>query len=151
IEECSIYSFMDRPMTSCGCFECIMGIFPEANGVMITTREYSGQTPCGMTFSSLAGSVGGGIQTPGFMGHGRAYVLSRKFIRADGGLARLVWMPRELKESLGDKLRRRAEEEGLGAEFVEKIADESIGTTAEEILPYLEEKGHPALTLDSLM
>ncbi|NMA91527.1 MAG: CO dehydrogenase/CO-methylating acetyl-CoA synthase complex subunit beta [Firmicutes bacterium] len=151
IEECSIYSFIDRPMTSCGCFECIMAIMPEANGVMITTREHGGDTPCGMTFSTLAGTVGGGIQTPGFMGHGRAYVLSRKFIKADGGLARLVWAPKELKEYLGDELRKRAEEEGLGADFVDKIADESIGTTAEEVLPFLEEKGHPALTMDSLM
>ncbi|MEW5783658.1 MAG: acetyl-CoA decarbonylase/synthase complex subunit alpha/beta [Bacillota bacterium] len=151
IEECSMYSFMDRPMTSCGCFECIMAIMPEANGVMITTREYSGETPCGMTFSTLAGTCGGGIQTPGFMGHGRTYVLSRKFISADGGLARLVWMPKELKEGLGDELRKRAEEEGLGADFVEKIADETVGTSSEEILPFLEEKGHPALTLDPLM
>ena len=151
IEECSIYSFMDRPMTSCGCFECIMAILPEANGVMITTREYTGDTPCGMTFSTLAGTVGGGVQTPGFMGHGRAYVLSRKFIRADGGLARVVWMPKELKEYLGDELRKRAEEEGLGADFVDKIADETVGTTVEEILPFLEEKGHPALTMEPLM
>ncbi len=151
IEECSMYSFMDRPMTSCGCFECIMAIVPEGNGVMITTREYGGETPVGMTFSTLAGSVGGGVQTPGFMGHGRAYVLSRKFISADGGLARLIWAPKELKDSLGDELRERAKEEGLGEDFVEKIADETVGTTAEEILPFLDEKGHPALSLDPLM
>jgi acetyl-CoA synthase len=151
IEECSMYSFMDRPMTSCGCFECIMAILPEANGVMITTREYSGDTPIGMTFSTLAGSCGGGVQTPGFMGHGRAYVLSKKFISADGGLERLVWMPKELKDSLGDALRERAEEAGLGADFVDKIADETVGVSSDEILPFLEEKGHPALTMDPLM
>ncbi len=151
IEECSMYSFLDRPMTSCGCFECIMAIMPEANGVMITTREYSGDTPVGMTFSTLAGSVGGGIQTPGFMGHGRSYVLSKKFISADGGLGRLSWMPRELKDSLGDSLRERAEEAGLGADFVDKIADETVGVSVEEILPFLEENGHPALNMDPLM
>ena len=151
IEECSMYSFMDRPMTSCGCFECIMAIMPEANGVMITTREYSGDTPCGMTFSTLAGTCGGGVQTPGFMGHGRTFVLSRKFISADGGLGRLVWMPKELKDALGDELRKRAEEEGLGADFVDKIADETVGTTPEELLPFLEEKGHPALTMEPLI
>jgi acetyl-CoA synthase len=151
IEECSMYSFIDRPMTSCGCFECIMGIVPEANGVMITTREHGGMTPCGMNFSTLAGSVGGGVQTPGFMGHGRTFITSKKFIRADGGLGRLVWMPKELKEWLGDDLRKAAEEQGLGADFVDKIADETIGETAEEILPFLEEKGHPALTMEPLM
>ena len=151
IEQCSMYSFMNEPMTSCGCFEAIMAILPEANGVMITTREYSGDTPVGMTFSTLAGSVGGGIQTPGFMGHGRSYVLSKKFISADGGLGRLVWLPKELKDSLGDELRKRAEEAGLGSDFVEKIADETVGVTSEEIMPFLEEKGHPALTMDPLM
>jgi acetyl-CoA synthase len=151
IEKCSMYSFMVEPMTSCGCFECIMAILPEANGVMITTREYSGDTPIGMTFSTLAGTCGGGVQTPGFMGHGRAFVLSKKFISADGGLERLVWMPKELKDSLGDDLRKRAEEAGLGADFVDKIADETVGTSSDEILPFLEEKGHPALTMDPLM
>jgi acetyl-CoA synthase len=151
VEECSMYSFIDRPMTSCGCFECIMGIVPEVNGVMITTREHGGMTPCGMNFSTLAGSVGGGVQTPGFMGHGRGFVLSKKFIRADGGLARLVWMPKELKDWLGEDLRKVAEELGLGADFPDKIADETIGTSAEEIMPFLEEKGHPALTMDPLM
>ncbi len=151
IEECSMYSFIDRPMTSCGCFECIMGIVPEANGVMITSREHGGMTPCGMNFSTLAGTVGGGIQTPGFMGLGRGYVLSKKFISADGGLARLVWLPKELKDWLGDDLRKSAEEQGLGADFVDKIADETVGTSAEEILPFLEEKGHPALTMDPIM
>lgn len=151
IEECSIYSFIDRPMTSCGCFECIMGIVPEANGVMITTREYGGMTPSGMNFSTLAGMVGGGIQTPGFMGHGRAFVLSKKFIKADGGLARLVWMPKELKDWLGEDLRKVAALQGLGADFVDKIADETVATSAEEILPFLEQKLHPALTMAPLL
>ncbi len=150
VEEVCLYTFMDRPMTSCGCFEAIMAIVPEANGVMITTREHTGETPSGMTFSSLAGAVGGGVQAPGFMGIGRSYLLSKKFIQADGGLGRLVWMPKELKEFLGDDLRKRAEEDGLGADFVDKIADESVGTTVEEILPFLEEKGHPALTMEML-
>lgn len=151
IEECSMYSFIERPMTSCGCFEAIMGIVPEVNGVMVTTREHSGMTPCGMNFSTLAGSVGGGVQTPGFMGHGRSFIFSKKFISADGGLARLVWLPKELKEWLGDDLRKSAEEQGLGADFVDKIADETVGTSAEEITPFLEEKGHPALTMEPLM
>lgn len=151
VETVNLYTLMDQPMTSCGCFEAILAIVPEANGLMVTTREHSGDTPCGMTFSTLAGSVGGGVQAPGFMGIGRSYMLSRKFLKADGGLARIVWMPKELKAFFGEDLRKRAEEEGLGADFVDKIADETVGTTAEEILPFLEEKGHPALTMDPLM
>ncbi|MCR3921047.1 MAG: acetyl-CoA decarbonylase/synthase complex subunit alpha/beta [Firmicutes bacterium] len=151
VEEVNLYTLMDQPMTSCGCFEAILAIVPEANGLMVTTREHSGDTPCGMTFSTLAGAVGGGVQAPGFMGVGRTYMLSRKFIQADGGIGRVVWMPKELKDYFGDDLRRCAEEAGLGADFVEKIADETVGTTADEILPFLEEKGHPALTMDPLM
>lgn len=150
LEEVALYTLMELPMTSCGCFEAIMAMVPEANGLMITTREHTGMTPCGMTFSTLAGSVGGGVQSPGFMGIGKKYVVSKKFIKADGGLARIVWMPKELKDYLRDDFVKRSVEEGLGEDFIDKIADETVGTSGEEILPYLEEKGHPALTMDPL-
>ena len=79
---------------------------------MIVHRDFSGMTPCGMTFTTLAGSVGGGIQTPGFLGVGKIYLTSKKFISADGGLRRLIWMPKELKELLGEKLIKRVQEIG---------------------------------------
>lgn len=151
LEEVNIYSMMDKPMTSCGCFEAIIAIVPECNGIMITTREHGGMTPCGMTFSTLAGMVGGGTQTPGFMGIGRSYIVSRKFIPADGGIARIIWMPKELKEFLREDFIERSKEEGLGEDFIDKIADETVGTDPDEILPFLEEKGHPALTMEPLM
>ncbi|MEL7634993.1 MULTISPECIES: acetyl-CoA decarbonylase/synthase complex subunit alpha/beta [Sporomusa] len=151
LEEVNLYTLMDKPMTSCGCFEAIMAVLPLTNGVMITTREHSGDTPCGMSFSTLAGTCGGGVQTPGFMGIGRRYVVSSKFIPADGGLGRIVWMPKELKEYLKDELAERAVQLGLGADFVDKIADETVGITEEEILPFLEERQHPALKMDPLM
>ncbi|MBU4140848.1 MAG: CO dehydrogenase/CO-methylating acetyl-CoA synthase complex subunit beta, partial [Candidatus Omnitrophica bacterium] len=125
-------------------------ILPEANGFMVVNREYSGMTPCGMTFSTLAGSVGGGAQTPGFMGVGRLYLISKKFISADGGLKRIVWMPKELKETLGDKLKKRCEEEGEPG-LINKIADESVATSSEELLAHLEKVGHPALSMPPLM
>ncbi|EGO64664.1 acetyl-CoA decarbonylase/synthase complex subunit alpha/beta [Acetonema longum] len=151
LEEVNLYTLLDRPMTSCGCFEAIMAILPEANGIMITTREFGGDTPCGMSFSTLAGSVGGGLQSPGFMGIGRRYIVSNKFIPADGGLGRIVWMPKELKEYLRADFIEQAKKQGLGEDFLDKIADESIGTAIDEVLPFLEEKGHPALTMDPLM
>lgn len=151
LEEVNLYTLMDKPMTSCGCFEAIMAVLPLTNGVMITTREHSGDTPCGMSFSTLAGTCGGGVQTPGFMGIGRRYVVSSKFIPADGGLGRIVWMPKELKEYLKDELAERAVQLGLGADFVDKIADETVGISEEEILPFLEERQHPALKMDPLM
>ncbi len=144
------YSIISFPETSCGCFECIIAILPEANGFMVVNREYSGMTPCGMSFSTLAGSVGGGAQTPGFMGVGRLYIVSKKFISADGGLKRIVWMTKELKEALGDKLKNRCKEEG-DAELVNKIADESVATTSDELLAHLQKTGHPALSMPPLI
>lgn len=150
IDKVSMYSLMDSPQSSCGCFECILAIIPEANGVMVVHRDHSGMTPCGMTFTTLAGSVGGGVQTPGFLGVGKLYILSKKFISAEGGLKRIVWMPKELKDILGDKLKKRAEEIG-DVLFVDKIADETIATTAEELLAFLEKVGHPALTMPPMI
>jgi acetyl-CoA synthase len=149
IERMNLYSLMEDPMTSCGCFECILAIVPEANGVMIVNREYPGMTPCGMPFSTLAGSVGGGNQTPGFLGVGRLYVVSKKFISADGGLKRMVWMPKELK----DFLRTRLEEAGVAMGipgFVDMIADETTAQTAEEVVEHMTKTGHPALEMDPM-
>lgn len=143
------YSIMEEPMTSCGCFECIAVVLPICNGFMTVDRDYSGMTPSGMKFTTLAGSVGGGAVTPGFVGHSKLYVVSRKFIKAEGGLKRLVWMPRRLKEELRERLLRRGEEIGVPG-LPDRIADETIGTTEDEILPFLESAEHPALTLDPL-
>jgi hypothetical protein len=135
--------------SNCGCFECIVAIVPEANGVAVVNREYPGDTPMGMRFTTLAGSVGGGLQTPGFIGVGRLYLTSRKFISAEGGLPRIVWMPKELKEAIRDRLQARAEELGM-PDFPDKIADETIATTPEELLVYLEQVGHPALAMEMM-
>jgi acetyl-CoA synthase len=151
VENVSAYSIMEDPMTSCGCFECILALVPEANGFMIVNREHSGLTPCGMSFSTLAGSVGGGNQTPGFLGVGRMYVLSKKFISADGGLARLVWMPKELKEFYGERLNKRGEEIGV-TDIVSKIADETVcREDSEKLLEFLAQVEHPVLELEPLM
>jgi len=150
IEKVSLYSLMEDPMTSCGCFECILALIPEANGFMIVNREFSGMTPCGMKFSTLAGSVGGGNQTPGFLGVGRLYVLSKKFIAADGGLKRLLWMPKELKDFYRDRFSARAQEVGV-PDLLDKIADETMATTGEELVAYLQKVGHPALEMTALL
>jgi len=150
IERVSMYSLMDGPQSSCGCFECIVAVIPEANGVMAVHRDYPGMTPSGMSFTTLAGSVGGGVQTPGFLGVGKLYLLSNKFISAEGGLKRLVWMPKELKQILGDKLSRRAGEIGVEG-FLDKVADETVATTSEELLAFLQRVGHPALTMNPII
>jgi acetyl-CoA synthase len=150
VEHFCAYSLLENPMTSCGCFECILALVPEANGVMIVNREYTGDTPIGMSFSTLAGSVGGGAQTPGFVGVGRLYLTSKKFISAEGGLRRLVWMPRELKETMREGVERRAVEEGLDG-FVDKIGDETICTSAEQLVEHLAEVDHPAMRMDPIL
>ncbi len=149
VERVTFYSIMEAPMTSCGCFECIMVLVPEANGFMIVSREDPSMTPCGMTFSTLAGTAGGGMQTPGMMGMGKYYLTSKKFISADGGMKRVVWMSSNLRESMRPALEEVCAREGM-PDLLDRIADETVATTVEELLPFLEEKEHPALTMDAL-
>lgn len=150
VKEVAIYSIMENPMTACGCFECIAMVIPEANGIMIVSREDTSLTPAGMTFSTLAGMAGGGLQTPGIMGHGKFYILSPKFISADGGFKRVVWMSSILKEQMAEQLKKVAEREG-DPDLIDKICDERIATEVEGVLAYLTEKNHPALSMPSLM
>ena len=150
VERYNAYSIMVDPMTSCGCFECIAAVLPICNGLMVVDRDYTGMTPCGMKFTTLAGSVGGGSITPGFVGHSKYYICSRKFIAAEGGINRLIWMPKRLKEEIRDRLQKRADEIGI-PNFIDMIADETVGTTEDEILAFLTEKGHPALNMPSII
>ncbi|MBW6487320.1 MAG: CO dehydrogenase/CO-methylating acetyl-CoA synthase complex subunit beta [Syntrophobacterales bacterium] len=149
-DKVSMYSMMQDPMTTCGCCECLAAVLPSCNGFMTVNRDYMGMTPCGMKFSTLAGSAGGGTQTPGFLGHSKYNIIQKKFLSADGGLARMVWMPKIYKDEFYDRLKARGEEMGI-PDFVDMIADETIGTTEEEILPFLEEKKHPALEMPSVL
>jgi acetyl-CoA synthase len=151
VENVTLYSIMVDPMTSCGCFECICGILPEANGVVVVNREYKGITPTGMTFGELASMTGGGVQTPGFMGHGRHFIASKKFVSAEGGVERIVWMPKELKDDVAKKLNATAKTLYGIENFTDMICDETIATDSEAVLNYLQEKGHPALGRDPIM
>jgi len=146
VEEVSMYSIMENPMTACGCFECIAMVIPEANGIMVVSREDTSMTPAGMTFSTLAGMAGGGLQSPGIMGHGKFYILSPRFISADGGLKRVVWMSSNLKKEMGAQLKEAGEREGV-PDLLDKIADETVCTEVEPLLEYLTEVDHPALSM----
>ena len=149
VEEVAMYSIMENPMTACGCFESIVMLIPEANGVMVVSREDTSMTPAGMTFSTLAGIAGGGLQTPGVMGVGKYYLISPKFISADGGFKRVVWMSSYLKESMADELKAVAIREG-DPDLIERIADERNVTNTDELLAWLEEHNHPALIMDPI-
>ncbi|GBD99343.1 carbon monoxide dehydrogenase/acetyl-CoA synthase subunit alpha [bacterium BMS3Abin07] len=150
VETLNAYTIMDNPMTSCGCFECIVAIIPEANGVMIVQRGHTDMTPIGMKFSTLAGTVGGGLQTPGFMGVGVNFISSKKFLYADGGLKRVVWMTKALKERVKEHFEARAQEEGV-PDLLDKIADETICEDSEKLLEYLTSVSHPALEMDPML
>jgi len=151
VQSANAYSIMSNPMTSCGCFECIAAYLDKCNGVMTVDRDFKGDsTPCGMKFTTLAGSVGGGNQTPGFVGHSKHFIGSKKFLKAEGGIKRLVWMPRHLKEELRDKINEQGKL--LGVEnMADRIADETVGMTQEDILPFLKEKKHPALEMEPMI
>jgi CO dehydrogenase/acetyl-CoA synthase beta subunit len=150
VERCSLYSIMEYPMTCCGCFECIALMLPEVNGIMVVNREYKGDTPSGMSFSTLAGTIGGGAQTPGFAGISKNYILSDRFLQDEGGIERLVWIPSLLKEELKDRLVKKLDELGR-RDLYEKIADETKATTLEELIAFLDEVQHPALSMKPLL
>jgi acetyl-CoA synthase len=149
VNEVSMYSIMENPMTACGCFECIVMLIPEANGVMVLSREDTSMTPAGMTFSTLAGIAGGGLQTPGVMGVGKYYLISPKFISSDGGFKRVVWMSSVLKETMADEFKAVAEREG-DPDLIEKIADERSVSTVDELLAWLEAHNHPAMVMEPM-
>jgi acetyl-CoA synthase len=149
VQEVTMYSIMENPMTACGCFECIVMLIPESNGVMVVSREDTSMTPAGMTFSTLAGVAGGGLQTPGVMGVGKFFLTSPKFISADDGFKRVVWMSSILKETMADEFAAVAEREG-DPDLIGKIADERSVTTVEELLAWMEEHNHPALLMEPI-
>ncbi|MFO8101071.1 MAG: acetyl-CoA decarbonylase/synthase complex subunit alpha/beta [Dehalococcoidia bacterium] len=150
IERMTLYSLMDAPMTTCGCCECVMSIVPEANGVMIVSRDDYSNTPSGMTFTQLMGVMGGGLQTPGMMGHGKTFILSDKFISAEGGFKRVVWMSKNLKEEFAEELKEVCERIGE-PDLIDKICDGDIAQDSDGMVAYVTEKGHPALSMEPMM
>jgi acetyl-CoA synthase len=150
VERFCAYSLLEAPMTSCGCFECIVAILPLTNGVMVVNREFLEVTPSGMSFGELASITGGGAQTPGFVGVGRLYLSSPKFLSADGGIKRIVWMPKQLKEAIRERFQKEAQRIGE-PDLLDKIATEEDARTEEEVLAHLEKVNHPVLSLSPLM
>ena len=149
LDRVTLYSLFQDPMTSCGCFECICGFDPfTMQGVVITCREHAGMTPLGMSFSDMASMTGGGVQTPGFMGHGKQFISSKKFIAAEGGPVRIMWMPKDLKEQVRERLDATVKEMYDIDNFTDMVADETICTEGEELIAWLSEVGHPALGMD---
>ena len=83
------------------------------------------------------------------MGLGKYYLTSEKFISGDGGWPRIVWMSSFLKESMRPEIEAIVERNGHPG-LLDRIADETICTGVDELVAFLEEKGHPALAMDPL-
>jgi acetyl-CoA synthase len=150
IDHYNFYSLVYDPMTTCGCCECIAAVLPSCNGIMTVHRDYTGETPSGMKFTTLAGVMGGGQSSPGFVGHSKYNITQGKFLVGDGGLLRMVWMPKSLKEEIRDRIVKRGEALGI-PDLVDRIADETVGVTEDEIMAFLKEKDHPALKLEPIV
>jgi len=131
-----LHSVFEYPHTSCGCFEAVAFYLPELDGIGIVDRDFKGETPLGIPFSAMAGQCSGGKQVEGFTGLSLEYMRSPKFLQADGGYERIVWLPKEIKDSVI---------EFIPEDMVEKIPTEEDVSSIKDIREFLEEKNHPIL------
>jgi acetyl-CoA decarbonylase/synthase complex subunit beta len=129
-----LYTAFKYPHTSCGCFEAVAFYIPEVDGIGIVHRSYKDLAVNGLAFSTLADSTAGGRQIEGFHGLSIEYMRSRKFLQADGGWKRIVWMPKEIKERVKDF---------VPTELVDKIATEEDSRTVDELKAFLKDHKHP--------
>jgi len=132
----ALYTFFDAPHTSCGCFETIGFYMPEVDGIGIVDRDHTNPTPNGLPFSTMAGQAGGGKQTVGFLGMGILYYFSPKFLQADGGWRRVVWVPKALKDRI---------KEGIDEDMFDLIATEEDATDINALKKFLLKVDHPVV------
>lgn len=131
-----LYTAFGYPHTSCGCFEAAAFYIPEVDGFGIVHRGFKGITVNGLTFGQIADSTAGGRQVDGFHGLSIEYMRSRKFLQADGGWKRIVWLPSELKERVKD---------AIPSDLIDKIATEKEVGNVDDLKKFLEERGHPVV------
>ena len=131
-----LYTAFDHPHTSCGCFEAVAFYIPEVDGFGVVNRSFKGVTVNGLPFSTLADSTAGGRQIGGFHGMSIEYMRSKKFLAADGGWNRVVWLPKEVKERVKDFVPQ---------EIVDKIATEENAQNIDALKSFLKEKNHPVV------
>ena len=133
VDKVWMYTGFGYPHTSCGCFEAIAFYIPEVDGYGIVDRGFKGVTVNGLAFSTLADSGAGGRQVDGFHGISIEYMRSPKFLQADGGWNRVVWMPQGVKDRVRDFIPKEA---------VDNIATENDVKTVDELKTFLEQKNH---------
>jgi acetyl-CoA decarbonylase/synthase complex subunit beta len=131
-----LYTAFGHPHTSCGCFEAVAFYIPEVDGIGVIHRGFPGTAPNGLSFSTLADSTAGGRQVDGFHGISIEYMRSPKFLQADGGWNRIVWLPETIKERVKDFIPK---------ELVDKVPTEKEVTNMNELRAFLEKKNHPVV------
>jgi acetyl-CoA decarbonylase/synthase complex subunit beta len=136
ITKVDLYTAFGYPHTSCGCFEAVAFYIPEVDGFGIVHRGHKDVTVNGLAFSTIADSTAGGRQVDGFHGLSIEYMRSPKFLQADGGWKRIVWIPKEVKERVKTY---------IPPEVVDKIATEENAKNVDELKSFLKERGHPVI------
>jgi len=131
-----LHSAFGYPHTSCGCFQAICFYIPEADAFGIVHRDFEGDTVVGSPFTTMAGETSGGRQIEGFLGMALEYLRSPSFLKADGGWYRIVWMPQVIKELYRD---------ACPMDLYDKIATDQDVSNVEELISFLEQRGHPWL------
>jgi acetyl-CoA decarbonylase/synthase complex subunit beta len=131
-----LYSGMEFPHTSCGCFEAIDFYIPEVNGHGIVDRNYPDVAINGLPFSAMANQTGGGKQMPGFNGVSIQYIISPKYQAYDGGIEMVVWMPKAVKDRVG---------EFLPPDLLPKIATEEEVKDLNQLKEFLKNVNHPVV------
>jgi acetyl-CoA decarbonylase/synthase, CODH/ACS complex subunit beta len=129
-----LHSALGCPHTSCGCFQSICFYIPEVDAFGIVNRDFPGETVVGTSFSTMAGEASGGHQVEGYLGMALEYLRSPKFLQAEGGWKRIVWMPRIVKEMYRD---------ACPEDLFDKIATEDDAKNTEELVEFLNRVGHP--------
>lgn len=129
-----LHSAFEYPHTSCGCFQAIWFYIPEVDAFGLVHRDFVGPSVVGVPFSTMAADTSGGRQVEGFLGLALEYLRSKKFLQADGGMKRCVWMPKEIKERYKD---------AIPADVYDKIATEDDAKNVDELIAFLDKAGHP--------
>jgi acetyl-CoA decarbonylase/synthase complex subunit beta len=137
IERVQLYTAFGYPHTSCGCFEGCAFYIPEVDGYGVVHRNFKGETVNGLNFVTISDLTAGGRQVDGFHGLSIEYMRSPKFMQADGGWDRVVWMPVDIKERIRSF---------IPPEIVDKIPTEEDAPDLEALRAFLQERDHPIVS-----
>ena len=137
IKRVNLYSAIKYSVTNCGCFEAAVFYISQLNGLGIVHRRFFGNTPIGIPFSKLAGSISGGLQVHGTKGISIRQMGTKKFLLGDGGCHRVVWMPEDLKMELADI---------IPEEVYYTLVTEKDTIDPDTIKEFLLERKHPIIT-----